>query len=85
VRLTPGFSFENTYATRSKKTGEPIEKTVRVFHGVVDDPVSIVLEAHADYAWIPWAPLPALHADIRDNATLLGAVQAWSLAHKEPA
>lgn len=85
VKLTPGFSFENTYATRSRKTGEPIEKTVRVFHGVVDDPVSIVLEAHVDYAWIPWASLEALRADVKDNPTLLGAVQAWSLALKETA
>ncbi len=85
VRLTPGFSFENTYATRSKKTGEPVEKTVRVFHGVVDDPVSVVLEVHTAYAWIPWAPLPALRDDVSDNATLLGAVQAWSLVQKATA
>lgn len=85
VRLTPGFAFDNTYATRSKKSGEPVEKTVRVFHGVVDDPVAIVLEVHADYAWVPWAPLDTLHAQIRDNPTLLGAVQAWSLAQKAPA
>ncbi len=85
VKLTPGFAFENTYATRSRKTGEPIEKTVCVFHGVVDDPVGIVLEVHTDYAWIPWAPLDTLRADIRDNPTLLGAVEAWSLAQKAPA
>jgi bis(5'-nucleosidyl)-tetraphosphatase len=78
VTLTPGFAFENTYATRGKKSGDPIEKTVCVFHGVVAGPVAVVLEVHADYAWIPWGPLPSLHGQIRANPTLLGAVQAWS-------
>jgi 8-oxo-dGTP pyrophosphatase MutT (NUDIX family) len=85
VRLTPGFAFENTYATRSKKSGEPLEKTVCVFHGVIDVPVAVVLEAHVDYAWIPWGPLAAMHDDIRANPTLLGAVRAWSQREKEPA
>jgi 8-oxo-dGTP pyrophosphatase MutT (NUDIX family) len=83
VRLTADFSFENTYATRGKKSGDPIEKTVRIFHGTVAGPVAVVLEAHVDYAWIPWGPLPTLHDQICANPTLLGAVQAWSLRTKE--
>ena len=81
VRLTPGFVFESTYATRAKKSGDAVKKTVRVFHGVVDGPVAVALEAHADYAWVPADadPEKALH----DNPTFLGAVRAWIHAARE--
>jgi bis(5'-nucleosidyl)-tetraphosphatase len=81
VRLTPDFSFESTYRTRGKKSGDPIEKTVRVFHGTLLGPVRIVLEVHTDYAWIPWTtPWPD---DLTSNPTFQGALTAWSRAQKE--
>ena len=85
VRLTPGFVFENTYRTRHKKSGDPVEKTVRVFHGVVDGPCAVVLDGHADYAWVPWGPLSTLQAQLHDNPTLLGAVRAWSERERQTA
>jgi tRNA nucleotidyltransferase (CCA-adding enzyme) len=73
VRLTPGFVYDSTYGT--KKKGEAVQKTVRVFHGVVDGPVSVSVSDHADYAWIP------LHHDhkseLQANPTFFGALQAW--------
>ena len=80
VRLTAGFVYENTYPTKAKKTGEAVTKTVRVFHGVVDGPVVVVVTDHVDYAWIPLEPAPPLRAHdhtFRDNPTILGAVRAW--------
>lgn len=80
VHLTPGFVYDSTYSTKVKKTGEPVMKTVRVFHAVVDGPVTVALEAHADYAWLPW-PLDASGERIaQDNPTMLGALRAWSAA-----
>ncbi len=80
VRLTPGFTYDSTYATKVKKTGEPVMKTVRLFHGVIDGPVSITLEAHRDYAWLPW-PLDTAGEHIaQDNPTLWGALRAWAAA-----
>lgn len=82
VRLTAGFVYENTYPTKAKKTGEPVHKTVRVFHGVVDGPVAVVVSDHVDYAWIPLLeptpPQPGHKHTFRDNATILGAVRAWT-------
>jgi 8-oxo-dGTP pyrophosphatase MutT (NUDIX family) len=78
VRLTPGFSFENTYATRGKKSGEPVAKTVCLFHGVTLGPVSVVLESHKAYAWLPWTSLSMLERELHENPTLLGALRAWS-------
>ena len=80
VRLTPGFVFDATYPTKAKKSGEAIQKTVRVFHGVVDGPVSVELEGHHDYAWIPVSHDHA--AELRDNPTFLGALNAW-LSHTQ--
>ena len=78
VRLTPGFVFDSTYPTKAKRSGEVVQKTVRVFHGVVDGPVSVSLEGHTDYAWIPMSH--DHEAELHDNPTFLGALNAW-LSH----
>ena len=82
VQLTDGFIYENTYRTKSKKTREPVRKTVRVFHGVIDGPVVVEVIDHVDYAWVPlYEPAPPSfgHAPaFRDNPTILGALHAWT-------
>ncbi|MDP2340946.1 MAG: NUDIX domain-containing protein [Deltaproteobacteria bacterium] len=84
VRLTAGFVYENTYPTRAKKSGEGVQKTVRVFHGVVAGPVVVDVSDHADYAWVPvLEPLRGHDHTFRDNPTILGALRAWDLFRHE--
>ena len=77
VRLDPTFMYESTYRTRSKRTREPVMKTVRLFLGEVDGPIIITVSDHIDYAWLRTDDAAALDRDIGDNPTFLGALRAW--------
>jgi 8-oxo-dGTP pyrophosphatase MutT (NUDIX family) len=74
-------TFEATYRTRSRKTGQLVNKTVRVFKAEVEGPVVVDVEAHRDYAWLRTDDRPALEAALVENPTFLGAVEA--LLHRE--
>lgn len=74
-------SFAATYRTRAKKTGRPVNKTVRIFMAEIDGPVVVDVEAHRDYAWLRTGDRPALEAALVENPTFLGAVRA--LLHRE--
>lgn len=79
VRITPGFVFDSTYKTKSKKNGDTVQKTVRLFHGVVDGPVIVAVDGHADYAWIPVGA--DRKREVGDNPTFYAALAAW-FAHR---
>lgn len=78
LTFTPGFVFENTYRTKSKKIpGALVNKTVRVFHAEIDGPVVVVPHEHAGYAWLNASDLRAAQHDVHDNPTFAGALRAW--------
>jgi bis(5'-nucleosidyl)-tetraphosphatase len=77
VRLDPTFVYESTYRTRSKRTREPVMKTVRLFLGEVDGPIIVTVSDHIDYAWLRTDDDAALEREIGDNPTFLGALRAW--------
>lgn len=78
VRLDETFVFESTYRTRSKRTGLPVKKTVRLFLGEVDGPARVMVSDHSDYAWLRLDhDDAALERELKDNPTFLGALRAW--------
>lgn len=78
VRLDETFAFESTYRTRSKRTGLPVIKTVRLFLGEVDGPAKVTVSDHGDYAWLRLDDDDeALEQDLLGNPTFLGALRAW--------
>jgi 8-oxo-dGTP pyrophosphatase MutT (NUDIX family) len=77
VRLDPTFVYESSYRTRSKRTRQPVMKTVRLFLGEVDGPIIVTVSDHIDYAWLRTDDDVALDRDIGDNPTFLGALRAW--------
>ena len=79
VRIDTGFSFSTSYSTRSRKTGEPMEKTVHVFLGALDGPAHVEVSDHADYAWIPWTDLDEVTRHVELNPTIVGAVRALAV------
>ncbi len=78
VRLDETFTFDSTYRTRSKRTGLPVIKTVRLFLGEVDGPAKVTVSDHGDYAWLRLDDDDeALEQDLLGNPTFLGALRAW--------
>lgn len=78
VRLDETFVFESTYRTRSKRTGLPVIKTVRLFLGEIDGPARVMVSDHGDYAWLRLDhDDAALEGALKDNPTFLGALRAW--------
>ena len=78
LTFTPGFVFENTYRTKSKKVvGALLNKTVRVFHAEIDGPVVVVPHEHAGYAWLDATDLRAAQHEVHDNPSFAGALRAW--------
>jgi len=77
VRLDPTFVYESSYRTRSKRTRQPVMKTVRLFLGEVDGPIIVTVTDHSDYAWLRTDDDAALDRDVGDNPTFLGALRAW--------
>ncbi len=78
VHFTPGFVFENTYRTKSKKVpGALVNKTVRVFHAEISGPVVVVPHEHAGYAWLQATDLRAAQHEVHDNPTFAGALRGW--------
>lgn len=67
--------YESCYRTRSKKTGRPVNKTVRIFLAEMEGPATVRVDDHDDYAWLPITDRAALEATLVDNPTFLGAVR----------
>ena len=88
IHLTDDFAFENTYPTRNRRSGHPVDKTVRLFHGVVEGPVQVVVQEHRDYAWLRMADPEERRAAVdlvADNPTFQRGLVAWGCHIDDPA
>jgi len=74
VVLDDSFVWRKTYASLSKRTGEPCWRTLTVFLGTLVEPRPIVVAEHESHAWIPWSPPHEL--DTFPLGSILEAVDA---------
>ena len=58
ITVDPNFRFVTQYSVRYKKKhgGEPCEKTLVIFLGWLQRPVTIQTSEHESYQWIAWNP-----------------------------